>query len=75
LPDFPITWIPIGVCVETPEADFNYQNLADLVSKITLPQMTVSVINIPELIEEVVISILVIIIIHVIATYNKERMV
>ena len=54
-PDFPITWTPIGIRVETAEADFSHQNLADFVNKITLPQVNVSVINIPELVEQVVI--------------------
>ena len=54
-PDFPITWTPIGICVETAEADFSHQNLADFVNKITLPQVNVSVINISELVEQVVI--------------------
>ena len=54
-PDFPITWTPIGICVETAEADFSHQNLADFVNKITLPQVNVSVINILELVEQVVI--------------------
>ncbi|KAJ7533838.1 hypothetical protein O6H91_13G067000 [Diphasiastrum complanatum] len=52
LPAFPITWTPIGVCVESIEENYSVIQVAELINAQTLPALSVSVVDAGEMVEE-----------------------